>query len=217
MKKVVVSLSGGLDSATLLATAIAEGNEVQAVGFLYGSNHNRWEIQSATKLAEHYKIPFELIDVQRVFMGFKSNLLGGTIPEGHYEDESMKLTVVPGRNIIFASILAGYACSQEIEEVWLGIHAGDHAIYPDCRPDFYNNMARAVHAGTDGGVKLESPFLFLTKEHIVKRGLELGVPYELTRTCYKSQQLACGKCGSCVERLEAFEKNGVIDPIEYEK
>jgi len=143
-------------------------------------------------------------------------LTGGDIPEGHYEDESMSRTVVPGRNIIFASILTGVAWSLGAEEVWLGIHQGDHAIYPDCRPEFYRAMNEAVTLGTDGKVVLKAPFLDTNKTGILRRGLFLNVPYGYTRTCYKEQEIACGKCGSCQERLEAFAECGLTDPVEYE-
>ena len=217
MKKVIITLSGGMDSATVLAKAIAEGRECLAISFDYGSKHNVFENAKAKQLARHYNVPFKLIDLKTVMAGFKSNLMmdGGDIPEGHYEDESMSLTVVPSRNIIFLSILSGLAWSNECSEVWIGIHAGDHAVYPDCRPEFYWKMNEAIQLGTDHKVSLHAPFLHNTKTDILKTGLELKVPYDLTRTCYKHQQTSCGKCGSCVERLEAFKTLGKIDPIEY--
>lgn len=217
--KALVSLSGGLDSTTVLAEALSQGLEVVAVSFSYGSKHNEFENIQARKIAGYYNVPFELIELDGVMKGFTSNLMksGGEIPEGHYEDASMALTVVPARNIIFASILAGKAWSLGCELVFLGIHQGDHAIYPDCRPEFFDAMNKAIDTGTDGKVLLAAPFLTTDKAGIVKRGLELGVPYELTRTCYKHQKIACGKCGSCRERLEAFEKNNAKDPICYEQ
>ncbi|MFA7122204.1 MAG: 7-cyano-7-deazaguanine synthase QueC [Bacilli bacterium] len=215
--KAIISLSGGMDSAVVLAEALAAERQVEAVGFFYGSHHNSYENKAAEAVAKHYGVPFRLIDLSGVMAGFKSNLLDGEVPEGHYEDASMSKTVVPGRNIIFASILAGLAWSREAGEVWLGIHSGDHAIYPDCRPGFFWAMKRAVEEGADGRVTLVAPFLMNSKGHIVRRGLELGVPFGLTRTCYKPQQKPCGKCGSCTERLEAFASNGVEDPVEYGK
>ena len=153
-------------------------------------------------------------------MSFKSALLKSDdepIPEGHYQDDNMSKTVVPARNIIFSSILAGYAWSVEAKEVWIGIHAGDHFIYPDCRPEFYFAMKEAIMRGTNNKVNLIAPFLNKDKAEIVKRGIELKVPFEITRTCYTENELACGKCGSCVERLEAFALNGIADPIKYEE
>ena len=215
--KVIVSLSGGMDSTTVLAEAIAEGREVVAVGFTYGSKHNKYENEAARNVAAHYSIPFRLIDFSSIVTGFKSNLLlsGGDIPEGHYEQIEMSDTVVPGRNIIFSAILAGVAWSENAEEIWLGIHSGDHAIYPDCRPEFYSAMDKAIRTGTDDRVRLMAPYLDGNKTTIIKRGLELQVPYHLTRTCYKDQPIACGKCGACNERREAFMNNGVVDPIDY--
>lgn len=215
----LVSLSGGMDSTTVLRKCLEEGRDPMAVGFTYGSKHNQFENEAARHVANYYGIPFELINLTHFMSYFKSNLMlgQGQIPEGHYEDESMSQTVVPARNIIFISILAGLAWSRGCDEVWLGIHQGDHAIYPDCRPTFFYVMNEAIRQGTDGRVQLHAPFLYDDKGGIVKYGLKHNVPYLLTRTCYKDQNVACGKCGACVERLEAFQKNGVDDPIEYEK
>ena len=215
--KVIVSLSGGIDSTTVLAHALLL-SEVQAVGFRYGSKHNEYENRAAQAVAKHYGVSFRLIDLTPVFDGFTSALMksGEEIPEGHYEDESMSKTVVPGRNIIFSSVLSGVAWSVGASEVWLGIHSGDHAIYPDCRPGFYEAMAHAVKLGTGDRVNLKAPFLHVDKGEILKWGVEHDIPYHLTRTCYKDQELACGKCGSCVERLEACASLGVDDPVRYE-
>jgi 7-cyano-7-deazaguanine synthase len=223
--KVIVALSGGMDSATLLAEALDSGHRVVPVGFKYPSKHNFWERKAAQKIQHHYWLDpeshiddFRTIDLTSLFDGFSSDLLesGGDIPEGHYEAENMRQTVVPGRNIIFASVLAGLAWSVEAEEVWLGIHAGDHFIYPDCRPGFFIAMDEAIRYGTDEKVALQAPFLQVTKKEILERGNELKVPYHLTRTCYKDQEVACGKCGSCQERLSAFASLGLQDPLEYE-
>lgn len=216
--KALVSLSGGMDSATVLAEAIKSERLCSAVSFNYDSKHNPYEIAMALELINHYNIPFRVIDLKEVMRGFKSNLMadGGDIPEGHYEEESMKKTVVPGRNIIFTSILSGLAWSLEAKEIWLGIHMGDFAIYPDCTMAFFEAMNNAIRVGTGGRVELVAPFIRTDKEGILKRGMELGVPYHLTRTCYKAQEKACGKCGSCTERLEAFQKLGWKDPVDYE-
>lgn len=219
-KKAIVALSGGMDSATVLAEAISQEREiVECVGFYYGSTHNVFENAKADALAKQYEIPFRLISLATVMDGFKSNLLKSNdkpIPEGHYEADSMRQTVVPGRNLIFISILTGLAWSRDAAEIWLGIHAGDHFIYPDCRPDFFTAMRAAVEYGSDHKVTLQAPFLGVTKYEILQRGQKLGVPYNLTRTCYKPQETACGKCGSCQERLTAFRRLGVEDPIPYE-
>lgn len=218
MEKIIISLSGGVDSAVVLALALSQGYDCLPVIFRYSSKHSFYESNAAVRIACYYQLTPRIIDLGQVMNGFKSNLLidGGDIPEGHYESVSMLKTVVPARNIIFISILAGLAQSIAAEAVWIGIHGGDHAIYPDCRPEFYRFMKQAIEAGTDEAVTLVAPFLNCDKKYIVQRGIELGVSFEFTRTCYKDQKLACGKCGSCVERLEAFSKAGILDPIKYE-
>lgn len=217
-QKVVLALSGGLDSTTLLAHLLHEGAEVHGVGFQYGSKHNEYERQAMVKVAAWCRVRYTLIDVTTIFQPFKSDLLksGGPIPEGHYEAENMKQTVVPARNLIFASILAGFAESIKAPLIALGVHAGDHTIYPDCRPKFIYSLRQAVEHATDGHVTVWAPFLYESKTSIVTKGLKLGVRYELTRTCYKDQVVACGRCGSCTERKEAFAQNHTTDPISYE-
>lgn len=231
MKRVLVSLSGGMDSATVLAQAIAARNfgidEVVVCSFTYGSKHNEFENGAAADIADHYGLclgdggddeEHTFIDLEAVMSSYKSNLLksGGDIPEGHYEAESMKQTVVPARNMIFAAILAGVAESQGCSEVWMGMHQGDHAIYPDCRPNFVRSMNNSMLLATSGKVQLIAPVLEKSKFQILQLGNQLDVPYHLTRTCYKDQQVACGVCGACQERLAAFKRLGIEDPIEYE-
>jgi len=220
MKKAIVCLSGGLDSAVTLATAIKEDYDVLAISFRYPSKHNNYEIIAAKELCRHYQTTWGICNIEDAFVLSKSALLkdmeSPEIPEGHYNDESMAKTVVPARNMIFISILAGIAASREINTIFLGVHSGDHHIYPDCRPAFFNAMQRAIKLATaNSNLVLCTPFLHKDKTDIVKQGIELAVPFELTRTCYKNQEIACGRCGSCVERLEAFEKNGTKDPIRY--
>jgi len=216
--KVVLSLSGGMDSTTVLARLIDEGAEVECFGFEYNSKHSLFEQKAARAIAKFYKVPYSLIDLSTITPHLQSNLLktGGNIPEGHYTDKTMSLTVVPGRNIIFLSILAGVAWSRGASRIGIGIHQGDHAIYPDCRISFFEAMGSAIREGSNQKVDLLAPFISIDKAGIVKWGLDHAVPFHLTRTCYKDQVLACGKCGSCVERLEAFEKNNTKDPIFYE-
>lgn len=215
--RIIMALSGGLDSSTMLAHLLAQGHSVECFGFCYGSKHNQYENKSAQKVADYYKVAYTLIDLSPIMSGFRSNLMkgGGDIPEGHYTDETMSSTVVPGRNIIFLSILSGLAWSKEASKIAIGIHQGDHAIYEDCRTEFYKAMDSAIYLGTGGRVEIVAPFDRLDKIGIVTRGMELEVPYALTRTCYKDQLFACGRCGSCVERLEAFKENGIKDPIVY--
>lgn len=216
--KVLLSLSGGLDSTCLLAHLVKQGAQVETVSFNYGSKHNASEINAAQRIAERYQVSHTVIDLRHAMAGFKSDLLqtGGPIPHGHYEHESMRRTVVPGRNLIFASILIGLAESRGLEYVALGVHQGDHYIYPDCRPDFVNALAYTSKLATEGKVDILAPFLTHTKADIVAVGHTLNVPFELTRTCYEGgMDVACGKCGSCTERLEAFASNGLTDPILY--
>lgn len=219
--KAIVSLSGGMDSATLLGELHhSSGMEVAlAVGFQYGSKHNTHELIAARDVAAVYQVPFKIIDVTAIFGNIKSNLLagGGDLPKGHYEAESMRQTVVPGRNSIFIAVLTGIAESLGAKGVYVGVHAGDHYIYPDCRPNFINAMNYAMELASDHKVVVKAPFLYLNKEQILKRGLEFPtpVPYHLTRTCYSSWETACGVCGSCQERLSAFLANGIEDPIAY--
>ena len=224
MKKKVISLSGGLDSTTVLARALADGHCVAPVFFNYGSKHNAFEQQAVNDIVAFYskafpgKVdPLRVMDLTGVFGHMESNLLlhGGPIPEGHYEQENMKLTVVPGRNSVFIAILTGLAESMGANGVAVGIHQGDHAIYPDCRQDYFKTMKEAMYLASGGSVVLYAPFLYGNKATIVKEGLALGVPYLLTRTCYKAQGAPCGVCGSCTERLEAFALNNAEDPVTY--
>jgi len=218
-KTVLISLSGGMDSSTLVAWFIDNDFKVNCINFTYGSKHNKYEIESARKINSYYNLPKLLeLDMSYIFENMRSNLLlsGGNIPEGHYNDESMKLTVVPGRNTIFASIMYGIAESREIGFISLGVHQGDHHIYPDCRTEYINSLRATIDFASDSKVGVLAPFISIDKSGILEIGKRLDVPYELTRTCYKDQLLSCGKCGSCMERLEAFKNINVIDPITYD-
>lgn len=217
--KVLAVLSGGMDSATAVAWAIDAGHEiVGAVNFQYGSKHNAKEAYAFHDLCVHYSLPYYSIPMTFINTLFKSDLLnsGDEIPEGHYADESMRRTVVPFRNGIMLSVAAGLAESLGAEAVLLGNHFGDHAIYPDCRADFAAAMRSAIKLGTYAGIELLCPFQSIDKAEIARIGSSLGVPYGLTWTCYKGGEKHCGKCGSCVERREAFQLAGVPDPTEYE-
>ena len=210
--KAVLVYSGGLDSTTLLYEY--KDSIALAVSFDYGSKHNKRELEYAALNCKRLGIRHLVIPLE--FMGkyFRSDLLigGGDIPEGSYADENMKSTVVPFRNGIMLSISAGLAESYELDAIMLANHSGDHAIYPDCRPEFIEGMAAAVEAGTYNGVKVVSPYCNMTKREIALRGRELGVDYSLTYSCYKGGEKHCGKCGTCVERKEALEG---FDPTEY--
>ena len=225
MQKVVIGLSGGMDSTTLLGLMLEQGFEVHCCTFYYGSKHGKWENRAAEEVIDFYQLKgFPVfghpIDLSKAFVDFSSDLLlsGGEIPEGHYESESMKATVVPGRNLIFASIMAGLAESIGADFVGLGVHSGDHHIYPDCRPEFIKALDVTIYLSSDRKVEVLTPFINENKTSILKIGydLHITIPYHLTRTCYKDQPLSCSKCGSCRERLEAFSNLGIKDPIEYD-
>ncbi len=209
-----------MDSVTALYEAVsAPGQEVAlAISFDYGSKHNHRELPFARHHAERLGVEHRVIGLPFMDEHFSSDLLssGGEIPEGHYEEASMKQTVVPFRNGILLSIAAGLAESQGAEALVIAAHAGDHAIYPDCREPFMEAMGAAIRLGTYAEVALLRPFIDMRKEDIARRGAELGVDYAQTWSCYKGEAIHCGKCGTCVERREAFQIAGVVDPTEYE-
>lgn len=215
--KTVLSFSGGLDSTVLLAKLISEGHSVVPVNFFYGSKHNAQERTAALKICSFYGLQLIMIDLDFMLEHFKSNLLksGGAIPEGHYEAESMKATVVPFRNGIMLSILAGIAESNDAQFIAIAAHSGDHHIYPDCRPAFLDDMRGAILEGTEKHIALLSPFESVNKADIVFIGNELKAPMHMSWTCYQGEYHHCGKCGSCTERKEAFQKAGVHDFTEY--
>lgn len=217
-KKVLVVLSGGMDSTVALAWAKLGHLVIGAINFHYGSKHNGNELIASAQIARHYAVPIKHVDLPFIDKLFKSDLLksGGDIPEGHYADESMKRTVVPFRNGIMLAIAAGYAESIGADAIVLGNHFGDHAIYPDCRKSFITPMSRAIEEGTYAKIELISPFCDQDKTDIAALGFKLSVPFEKTWTCYKGGAAHCGKCGSCVERREAFQLAKVKDPTVYE-
>ncbi|MEZ5300620.1 MAG: 7-cyano-7-deazaguanine synthase QueC [Verrucomicrobiales bacterium] len=210
-------LSGGMDSVCALYHAHAAWGVAAALSFDYGSKHNAREIPFAEYHAAKLGIPHRTIALPFVGETFKSDLLssGGEIPDGHYEEETMKQTVVPFRNGIMLSIAAGYAESIGAGGLVIAAHAGDHAIYPDCREDFMQAMGEAIRLGTYANVALQRPFIAMDKAAIAKRGAELGVDFSQTWSCYKGGAIHCGTCGTCVERREAFLVAGVEDPTEY--
>jgi len=214
----ILILSGGMDSTTLLYKIIDEGKKVRAISIDYGQKHSK-ELKMAAKTCEMLRVPHKVVDLSVLKdAGFfaKSSLTSEIeVPEGHYEEESMKSTVVPNRNMIMLSLAIGYAITHNAKSVYYGAHSGDHAIYPDCRPEFVQKMRDAAAVCHYYPVDIRAPFENYTKGDIVKEGIELGVNYSLTWTCYKGQDKACGKCGSCSERIEAFTENGVNDPIDY--
>jgi 7-cyano-7-deazaguanine synthase len=216
-QKVIVLLSGGVDSVTAFYSALKEYNVVCALSFHYGAKHNDRELECARYHASQRGVRHEIISLDFMDRLFKSDLLqsGAEIPKGRYTQENMKSTVVPFRNGIMLSIAGGLAESLGATGLIIAAHSGDHSLYPDCRPAFMHAMNRAIQAGTFEGVSILSPFLNLNKGEIVRLGADLGVDYARTWSCYCGQELHCGKCGTCVERREAFVQAGVCDPTEY--
>lgn len=216
-RSVVVLLSGGMDSVTALYDAAAGYSVAAALSFDYGSKHNAREIPFARWHASNLSIPHVTIPLGFIGSEFSSDLLktGGDIPKGHYEESSMKKTVVPFRNGIMLAIAAGLAESREAEGVVIAAHAGDHTIYPDCRESFMEAMGDAIKLGTYAQVELLRPFISLTKAQIAAKGATLGVDFSKTWSCYVGGSTHCGECGTCVERREAFVVAGIPDPTKY--
>lgn len=216
--KVVVLISGGMDSVTALYDAKAQEHEIiSGLSFDYGSKHNHCELPMAKWHCDKLGIDHRIVTLGFMDELFESDLLksGGEIPEGHYESENMKQTVVPFRNGIMLSIAAGFAESIGAKGLVIAAHSGDHAIYPDCREDFMRPMADAITAGTYEKIEVLRPFIQMRKEDIAKRGADLNVDFRQTWSCYKGGELHCGKCGTCVERVEAFSLAGLEDPTVY--
>lgn len=216
MKNSVIIVSGGMDSITLLydhKDEIALG-----ISFDYGSNHNAREIPFAKMHCERLGIKHITINLDFMHQYFKSSLLDGAeaIPEGHYADDNMKSTVVPFRNGIMLSIAIGIAESNNLDQVFIANHGGDHTIYPDCRPEFINAIDAAATAGTYNNVKVVAPYTKITKSDIARIGKKLGIDYAETWSCYKGGEVHCGKCGTCVERKEALAEAGIDDKTIYE-
>jgi 7-cyano-7-deazaguanine synthase len=216
--KVVVLCSGGMDSVAALHWARAQHDVRAALSFDYGSKHNHREIPLAAAQAALLGVPHRTIRLDFIGQLFASDLLqsGGDIPEGHYADDNMKRTVVPFRNGIMLAAAAGFAESAGAEGLVIAAHTGDHTIYPDCREDFMQAMGDALRLGTYAGIQLLRPFIALTKGQIAAEGARLGVDFARTWSCYKGGDIHCGKCGTCVERREAFQQAGITDPTVYE-
>jgi len=217
MAKAVLILSGGLDSTTLMYDLLNKGIEVHAISFFYGQKHSK-ELECAHALCDKLGVPHKIIDLEVLNEVAPSALTRSEIevPEGQYDIDNMKATVVPNRNMVMLALATSYAISIGANYVAYGAHAGDHTIYPDCRPKFVRHMTDAIASCDWSKVELLVPYLYMTKGEIVKVGLSLGVDYSSTWTCYKGGDKACGKCGSCTERLEAFAFANAVDPIEYE-
>lgn len=239
MKRAIVSVSGGMDSTGLLIHLLANDYKVTVANFNYGSDQNSLEHERLQQNLKYlrdsgFDVDFVEMDLSAIMSKFYSSLTRKDIetPEGHYADENMKITVVPNRNAIFASIIYGLALSQAKEtgdnvSICLGIHSGDHAIYPDCKPEFIDAIYKAFAIGNWDSEKVDvyCPYINSDKfgilkdtfENCQKLGLDFNIVESNTVTCYKPNEKgeSCGKCGSCTERLEAFEKLGIKDPVKY--
>lgn len=216
-KDAVIILSGGMDSCTLLHEYRDE--IAIAITFDYGSKQNYREQLCAVEQCKALGIRHIIIPLDFMRLYFKSALLSNSpeeIPEGNYDDENMKVTVVPFRNGIMLSIACGIAESNGLHRVMIANHAGDHAIYPDCRQAFIDAMSMATQKGTYEGVQVYAPYTNLSKTDIARHGKALGVDYSMTYSCYKGGDKHCGKCGTCRERIEALRDAGIDDPTEYE-
>jgi len=218
-KKTICILSGGVDSTTLLHSLIKkEKDEVLAITFDYGQRHIK-ELECAKYQASFLDVNHTIIDLSVLKPVFKGCALTDDIeiPCGHYEDKNMKARVVPNRNMIMLSIAIGCAISENADRVAYAAHAGDHAIYPDCRVDFVNAMKDVAKVCHYEPIEIYAPFLNLSKVKIVKKGHDFGVDFSKTWSCYKGEDSPCGICGTCIERLEAFKNQGLEDPLAQNK
>lgn len=216
-ENIVVIYSGGMDSYTVLHKALQSGKHVHALSFNYGQRHKR-ELVAAAAVCEQHNVPHKIVDISAI-----NGLLAGSsltddidVPDADYAEENMKNTVVPNRNMILLSLAIGYAVSLEASEVWYGAHSGDHAIYPDCRPEFVQAMNDVSQIANYEPVTIVSPYLQQSKADILAEGLAMGLDYENTWTCYNGREKACGRCSACRERLQAFAENKTQDPLAYE-
>jgi 7-cyano-7-deazaguanine synthase len=216
MKSVLI-YSGGLDSSVLLYHLRAAGHTVHALSIDYGQRH-RCELTHAAEICKTIDVPHQTADlsaIQPLLAGSSLTSPEIEVAEGHYTEESMKSTIVPNRNMILLAIAAGHALSIGAEEIAYAAHSGDHAIYPDCRNEFADAMAEAIRLCDWSTVELSRPFVDWTKADIVRRGAELGLPFEKTWSCYQGGDIHCGRCGTCIERREAFDLAGITDPSAY--
>lgn len=225
--KVLVLCSGGVDSTTLLAMAVEEyGKEnVVVLSMVYGQKHEK-EVKTAEVVAKYYEVEQLFLDLAKIFQYSNCSLLSHStesLPQGSYGDQKRDTTVpvssyVPFRNGLFLSVAASIALSKECEVIYYGAHHDDVAgnAYPDCSQDFVNAMNLAISEGSGNQLRLKAPFVQMGKADIVKKGLELNVPYEITWSCYEGREKPCGTCGTCVDRRKAFELNGIVDPLDKE-
>ena len=223
MTRAIVVISGGMDSVTLAHVLRDQALDLHFVSFDYGQRHVK-ELDMVQYWASEWDVPWDVVDlssVTKLLAGSGSVLVDHEIdvPDGHYAEATMKATVVPNRNAIMLSIATGIAVAQGASFVAAGMHAGDHFIYPDCRPQFIRSFNQSMQLANDGfwgGGKIVAPFIEYTKADIVETGVQRGVDYEMTWSCYKGGEKHCGTCGTCVERKEAFQLAQEVDPTDYE-
>ena len=219
--KAIMILSGGMDSVTLLYYLRTLGVNIAALSFNYGQRHSR-ELECAESICKNLNIWHSIVTlpIREFLTGSALTDDRVDVPDGHYAEPTMRATVVPNRNSIMLSVAVGMAVAENAEVVAAAFHAGDHFIYPDCRPKFAYAYNRALQAANEGfgnpALHLYVPFINIKKEDIVTLGCQLGVPYQDTWSCYRGEELHCGKCGTCVERSLAFKDAGVPDPTIYE-
>lgn len=220
MSRAIALLSGGLDSVTLAYHLAAKGHALHLLSFDYGQRHKQ-ELEYAAKCAAALSAQHDIIDLSAITPLLSGSALTDDIavPEGHYAAPNMRVTVVPNRNAIMLAVAYAAAVAEGASLVATGVHAGDHPIYPDCRPEFIEAFDRMERFATDGhaadGLHLYAPFVHMSKAEIVALGAALFVPYADTWSCYKGGVAHCGVCGTCVERREAFQLAGVADPTRY--
>ena len=213
---VAVLLSGGMDSTTALAHALTDADPARSLGIFvdYGQRHIV-EREAAHAVAQHYGVPLIVLDLTGFGRSVSSALTDPRVevPHGHYADDNMAITVVPNRNATMLSAAAGVCAQRGIRHLYTAVHAGDHTVYADCRPDFIKALSRATVLSC--GVEVLAPFVHMDKTAIARHGDRLRVPYHLTWSCYEGGIEHCGKCGTCIERYEAFRDAGLDDPTLY--
>lgn len=216
--KTLVICSGGMDSVTLAYKTAKERTLSSILSFNYGQRHKK-ELSYAKQCADDLGVPYTSIDISPIGNALTGSALTDDIdvPDGHYAEDTMKLTVVPNRNAIMLTIAYGIAAAQKLESVAAAFHGGDHFIYPDCRPDFADSFDTMQRRALDGvaNISLYTPFINISKGAIAAEGARLNVPFAKTWSCYKGQEAHCGTCGTCVERQEAFAEANVTDPTTY--
>jgi len=219
---IVATVSGGVDSVTLAHSLAADGHDLVCLSFDYGQRHAK-EVGFARACAARLEADHHVVDLRPVGALLTGSALTDAavaVPEGHYSDASMAVTVVPNRNAIMLSVAVGVAVARGASAVATAVHAGDHAVYPDCRPAFIEAAEREARVANEGfladGFRVLAPFVDVSKAEIVRRGAALGVPFAETWSCYVGAERHCGRCGTCVERREAFVLAGVDDPTVYE-